>query len=107
MSTDPTAIKSGRIILVAQVEALQEKVTAVASHLKAIQARALSPEEPGCYTYRVVQYETKFLVFEEYENVEAFKHHENGAPFQTFAADLSNLIVGPGANIDIGFYSEI
>ncbi|KZT38564.1 hypothetical protein SISSUDRAFT_1119570 [Sistotremastrum suecicum HHB10207 ss-3] len=72
MSTNPVNI-AGRIISVAQAEVLPGKETEVVKHLEAIRAAALSEAEPGCYTYRVMRYGTRFLVFEEYENLEALK----------------------------------
>ncbi|KZS87732.1 hypothetical protein SISNIDRAFT_298633 [Sistotremastrum niveocremeum HHB9708] len=105
MSTSPDAITSGRIICVAQAEALVGKESEVARHLTIIRKAAESDAEPGTHTYRVVQYGTKFKVFEEYEDLAAFKAHFNGAPFQAFAAVTSELLVG--GEITGTFYSEL
>ncbi|KZV96946.1 hypothetical protein EXIGLDRAFT_396612 [Exidia glandulosa HHB12029] len=58
-----------------QVEAKPDKVAELEKALLAIKASADSDAEPGCYTYRVNKFGTKFVVYEEYENQAAIQLH--------------------------------
>ncbi|KZS96449.1 hypothetical protein SISNIDRAFT_451189 [Sistotremastrum niveocremeum HHB9708] len=105
MSSDPSKITDGHIILVATLDAVPGQETELANLLKAVVAVATSDQEPGCLTYRVVQYETKFVVFEEYVDTAAVKQHFVSDAFKAFAASHPTTLVGgkPG----FGFYKEL
>ncbi|KZS87425.1 hypothetical protein SISNIDRAFT_470992 [Sistotremastrum niveocremeum HHB9708] len=105
MSSDLANIKSGHIIVVAEGEAIPGKESQVAKHLTTIAALANSDAEPGVLVYRVVQYETKFVTFEEYVDAASVASHLGSKEFVAFQQDFANILVGGAPKL--GFYSEI
>ncbi|KZS87424.1 hypothetical protein SISNIDRAFT_446856 [Sistotremastrum niveocremeum HHB9708] len=103
MSSSPQNIKSGPIILVATLNAAPGKESEIAKHLKIISKASNSDKEPGCLTYRTVQYETKFVVFEEYADQAAVDQHLTSEEFLAFKADLPTILSG---DPNLSFYSE-
>lgn len=94
---------TGRIILVAHLEAKPDKIADVETALLAIKANADSDAEPGCFTYRVSKFGHQFVVFEEYENAEAVKTHVASEPYRTFGNVRDDKLAFP---TKIRFYEE-
>ncbi|KAJ9111211.1 hypothetical protein QFC22_006586 [Naganishia vaughanmartiniae] len=85
------------VILHAKVVAKAEHAEAVKKQLLAIKDDADKKEE-GCLVYRVNQVvddKNTFILFEEYANESAFKHHQAGAAFQKLASNLTEWLAEP------------
>ncbi|KZV96942.1 hypothetical protein EXIGLDRAFT_732016 [Exidia glandulosa HHB12029] len=85
---------TGRIILVAELEAKPDKVSELEKVLLAIKASADSDAEPGCLTYRVSKFGTKFVIFEEYENQAAVQLHMGADTFKALVNAIPDTAVG-------------
>ncbi|KZV96947.1 hypothetical protein EXIGLDRAFT_732020 [Exidia glandulosa HHB12029] len=103
MSATPEGF-SGRIILVAELEAKPDKVAEVEDALSKIKASADSDAEPGCYTFRASKFGTKFVVYEEYENAAAIQAHSNTDAFKGASKVLAEAASAPPK---LGFYEEL
>jgi quinol monooxygenase YgiN len=64
-------------------------------------------KEPGTLTYivhRALDDPNKFLIYEKYENKEAFDYHASTPHFKEFFKTAGSLLEG---RAEIGFYREI
>ncbi|EJD55410.1 hypothetical protein AURDEDRAFT_155647 [Auricularia subglabra TFB-10046 SS5] len=96
---------AGKVILVAEIEAKPDKVEELHHLLLDIKQHATSEtSEPDCLTYRVSKYNTKFVVFEEYRNQGAIKHHFDSHVFQTLGKKLPDIVAAPPK---LTYYEEI
>lgn len=96
---------AGKIILLAEIEAKPDKIDEVQRLLLDVKQHAVSEtSEPDCLTYRVSKYGTKFVVFEEYRNLGAIKHHFDSHVFQTLAKNFPEIVAAPPK---LTYYEEV
>lgn len=87
---------SGPLQLAVHIKAKDGKEQEVAEWLSKIQAYANTDKEPDTNVYRVSRAVEGggawFLVYEEYKNAEAMKHHTQGQDFKTFFSKAGELL---------------
>lgn len=90
-----TSTTGGKVVFVAELEAKPERLEEFKERIYAVLAHANSDKEPGTVTYRVLQSETKFLVFEEYADLEANHFHLKTEPFLQLKALFADALAKP------------
>jgi len=103
MSATPDPFK-GHIVIVAHVFAAPGKGDEVQAIVTKLRDSANSDAEPGTLVYRVSRFNEEFAHFEEYENVEATKKHQELQPFQDLLKAKADGIV---TKIEFGHYAEL
>ena len=93
------------VTLVAIRTAIEGKGDALENEFKKLAPVVL--KDPGVLIYAVhrsVDNPNRFLIFEQYENQEAFKAHGQTEHFKAFQKAVANLSVGPSV---ITFYNKV
>ncbi|KIO22385.1 hypothetical protein M407DRAFT_245191 [Tulasnella calospora MUT 4182] len=104
MSQDLSQFPSGKIILLAQIEAVSvDAANQIAQLLLAIK-KNVEEAEPDSLTYRLSQFGTKIVVFEEYKDQKAVKFHEESEAYKALMEAAGTLVTKPP---NIEYYREL
>ncbi|KAG8899031.1 hypothetical protein FRB99_006968 [Tulasnella sp. 403] len=103
MSANAHAI-SGKVILHAHIEAKSIEAADELAKLILKIKKHTETDEPGTLTYRLCRFEHQLMVFEEYDNADAFDFHETSEEFKDFIKAVPALCTKPPS---ITFYKEL
>ncbi|KAG9046307.1 hypothetical protein FS837_004665 [Tulasnella sp. UAMH 9824] len=95
MSSDLSQFTSGRIILNAHIDAVSIDAANQLAQLILAVKKNVEEAEPDCFTYRLSQFETKLMVFED---------HRESAAYKAFREAAATLTAKPP---HIAFYREL
>ncbi|KAG8948678.1 hypothetical protein FRC04_009444 [Tulasnella sp. 424] len=104
MSQDLSQFPSGKIILNAHIEAATIDAANQLAQLILAVKKNVEEAEPDCLTYRLSQFETQLMVFEEYKDQKAIESHRESAAYKAFREGVTTLAVKPP---HIAFYREL
>ncbi|KAG8898929.1 hypothetical protein FRC00_002132 [Tulasnella sp. 408] len=104
MSSDLSQFPSGRIILNAHIDAVSIDAANQLAQLILAVKKNVEEAEPDCFTYRLSQFETKLMVFEEYKDQKAIEFHRESEAYKAFRAAAATLTAKPP---HIAYYREL
>jgi len=96
-------IFSDRYFIVCQIEAPGDNVEELVQAFKPMIQFFESGQEPGTLMFRVVHFENKFVVFEQYENLAAQLLHRQSEPYKSLGAFLRSI----KAKMDLKYYEGV
>ncbi|KAG9097333.1 hypothetical protein FRC07_010802 [Ceratobasidium sp. 392] len=103
MASSPAGFK-GPFICHADIQIQEGKGDIFETEFRKVRECANSDKEPGCIEFRTSRSGDRFLAFEQYENLEAFKAHGQTDVFKAFVGVVGGLHARPPVVL---FYEEI
>ena len=93
------------VVLTAIFQAAEGKGDDIEREFKKLAPKVL--KDPGAITYtihRAVDNPNKFLVYEQYENQDAFKYHQQTEHFKAYRQATRGMTIG---QTEITFYNKV